>query len=107
MVSVGQAQVAEDALALIRRGGFINLFAGLPSNSRISVDPARIHYDQITLVGTSGFAHTHFARALESLTHHASDFAQLITQTVSLDGLEQAFLESAQYTGIKTVALLG
>jgi L-iditol 2-dehydrogenase len=107
MVSVGQAQVAEDALALVRRGGLINLFAGLPSNSRISVDPGRIHYDQITLVGTSGFAHTHFARALESLTRHASDFAQLITSTVPLAGLEQAFIDGSQYAGIKTVAILG
>jgi L-iditol 2-dehydrogenase len=107
MVSVGQAQVAEDALAFVRRGGSINLFAGLPGNSRISVDPGRIHYDQITLVGTSGFAHTHFARALESLTHHAAEFTQLITRTVPLEGLEQAFIESSEYAGIKTVALLG
>jgi len=107
MVSVGQTQVAEEALALVRRGGVINLFAGLPSNSRLSVDPGRIHYDQISLVGTFGFSHTHFARALESLTRNASDFARLITGTVTLAGLEQAFIDSSQYSGIKTVALLG
>lgn len=107
MVSVGQTQVAEDAMALVRRGGIINLFAGLPGNSRISVDPGRIHYDQVTLVGTFGFSHKHFARALQALTHQASDFAQLITGTVSLDGLEQAFIDGSQYAGIKTVAILG
>lgn len=107
MVSVGQPQVAEDAFALVRRGGVINLFAGLPGNSRLSIDPGRIHYDQIALVGTFGFSHKHFARALESLTRNASDFAQLITSTVPLAGLEQAFIDSSQYAGIKTVALLG
>jgi L-iditol 2-dehydrogenase len=107
MVSVGQTQVAEDALVLVRCGGIINLFAGLPGNSRISVDPGRIHYDQVTLVGTFGFSHKHFARALESLTRHASDFAQLITSTVPLAGLEQAFIDGSQYAGIKTVAILG
>ncbi|MBI5029792.1 MAG: alcohol dehydrogenase catalytic domain-containing protein [Chloroflexi bacterium] len=106
MVSVGQAQVAEDALALVRRGGVVNLFAGLPSSSRISVDPGRIHYDQVTLIGTFGFAHTHFALALRALMHNPSDFAQLITATVRLDGLEKAFIDSAQYAGIKTVAIL-
>lgn len=107
MVSVGQTQVAEDAMALVRRGGIINLFAGLPGNSRISVDPGRIHYDQVTLVGTFGFSHKHFARALEALTRQASDFAQLVTSTVPLAGLEQAFIDSSQYAGIKTVAILG
>lgn len=107
MVSVGQTQVAEESIALVRRGGMINWFAGLPGGSRINIDPGRIHYDQVTLVGTFGFSHKHFARALESLTRHASDFTQLITGTVPLDGLEQAFIEGSQYAGIKTVAILG
>ncbi len=107
MVSVGQAQVAEDAVSLVRRGGIVNFFAGLPSGSRISLDPNRIHYDQITLTGTVGFAPSHFARALESLTRNAADFRNLITLTVPLEGLEKAFLDSSRYEGIKTVAVMG
>ena len=107
IVSVGQSQVAEDALPLVRRGGIINFFAGLPNGSRVSIDPNRIHYDQIAIVGTFGFAPSHFARALEALTRNATVFRSLVTHTVPLDGLEEAFLEGARYEGIKTVALLG
>lgn len=106
IVSVGQSQVAEGALPLVRRGGIINFFAGLPNGSRVSIDPNRIHYDQITIVGTFGFAPSHFAHALESLTQNAAEFRQLVTLTVPLAGLEKAFLDSARYEGIKTVALL-
>lgn len=107
IVSVGQSKVAEDALALVGRGGAINFFAGLPSGSRVTLDANRIHYDEITLGGTFGFAPGHFAHALESLTLNAAQFRELITLTVPLDGLEQAFLDSSRYEGIKTVAVLG
>jgi L-iditol 2-dehydrogenase len=106
IVSVGQAQVAEEALALVRRGGMINFFAGLPSHSRVSIDPNRIHYDRITVVGTSGFAPSHFEHGLDLLASHAAEFRACITQTVPLSGLEQAFLDSVRYEGIKTVAVM-
>lgn len=107
IVSVGQPKVAEDAVALVGRGGAINFFAGLPSGSHVNLDPNRIHYDEITLVGTFGFAPSHFAHALDSLARNASQFRELITLTVPLDGLEQAFIDSSRYEGIKTVAILG
>jgi L-iditol 2-dehydrogenase len=106
IVSVGQAQVAEDALALVGRGGALNFFAGLPGGSRVNIDPNRIHYDEIRLVGTFGFSPSHFAHALESLTQNAEQFRDLITLTVPLEGLEQAFIDSSRYEGIKTVARL-
>ena len=106
IVSVGQAEVAENALSLVRRGGSINFFAGLPSGSRLNLDSNRIHYDQVKLVGTSGFAPTHFARALQALTRNPAAFQPLITRKVSMDGIEVALLDSARYEGIKTVALL-
>ncbi len=106
IVAVGQAEVAEKAMALVRRGGSINFFAGLPSGSRVTLDPNRIHYDQIKPVGTSGFAPSHFAAALQALVRNAAAFRSLITRTVPLEGLAQAFQESARYEGVKTVVLL-
>lgn len=106
IVSVGQAEIVEKALALVRRGGTINFFAGLPNPSRLTIDPNRVHYDQIKLVGTSGFSPKHFARALEALQRNAAAFQSLLTRTVSLDGIEQALWESARYEGMKTVVLL-
>lgn len=105
MVSVGQAEVAEKALALVRRGGAINFFAGLPSGSRVSIDPNRIHYDEIALFGTFGFAPSHFKRAVDGLASGALDVTGLITRTVRLDELEGAFVEIAAYRGIKTVVV--
>lgn len=105
IVSVGQAEVAESALALVGRGGAINFFAGLPGGSRVSIDPNRLHYDEIRLVGTSGFAPEHFQRAVRGLASGALDVKGLITHLARLEELEESFADNARYRGIKTVAV--
>ena len=103
IVSVGLPQVAEQALAFVKRGGAINLFAGLPRGSQITLDPNRIHYDEITLLGTFGLAPHHFARAVDALVRGDLDVRALITRTVTLAETANAFADSAAYRGIKTV----
>ncbi|MBI5877306.1 MAG: alcohol dehydrogenase catalytic domain-containing protein [Chloroflexi bacterium] len=103
MVSVGAVAVAEQAMGLVRRGGTINLFGGLPGGSRMNVDPNRIHYDEVRLLGTFGFAPTHFRHALDALAGGAVDAQKFITRRIALDGVEGALADGAQYQGIKTV----
>jgi L-iditol 2-dehydrogenase len=105
MVSVGQAQVAEQAIPLAARGGAVNFFAGLPRDARVTIDPYAIHYSEVRLVGSFGFAPHNFKRAVEALTSGAFDTTGLITRTVALDEMQDAFAASAAYQGIKTVAV--
>lgn len=102
LVSVGQAEAAEQALALVRRGGAVNLFAGLPSSTRLTIDPRRIHYEEVVLLGTFGFGPEHFRRAVEALTSGAVSATGFITATTPLEGLEAALLDAASYRGIKS-----
>ncbi|MBI4630618.1 MAG: alcohol dehydrogenase catalytic domain-containing protein [Chloroflexi bacterium] len=103
IVSVGSAEVAEQSVALVRRGGVINFFAGLPGGSRLTIDPNHIHYNEVTVMGTFGFAHTHFKRAVGSLSDGSLDVTGLITRTVTMDEAESAFNDGAEYRGIKSV----
>lgn len=105
MVSVGQAAVAEQALAYVARGGAVNFFAGLPRDARITIDPNKIHYDEVTIVGSFGSAPPHFKRAVETLTDPSLDMRGFITRSVPLPELESAFADSAAYRGIKMVAV--
>lgn len=105
IVSVGSSQVAEQALAFVKRGGAINLFAGLPRDSRLTLDPNRIHYDEITLLGTFGFAPHHFVRAVNALASDELGVGALITHKVTLAETPRAFADSAAYRGVKTVVV--
>jgi L-iditol 2-dehydrogenase len=53
---VGQPEVWEQAIAMTRRAGTVNLFGGCPADTSISIDTARIHYDEVRILGT--FHHT-------------------------------------------------
>lgn len=106
MVSVAETTVAQDALNLVCKGGAINLFAGMPQNTMLRVDPNRVHYDEITLLGTFGFTPRHFNRALDLLASGELAIAGLITDKVGLDNLEEALISAGQYEGIKTLVVL-
>ena len=105
MVSIAQPDAVGLAISLAGRGGSVNLFAGLPRDTRLSVDAFRIHYEEVALVGTFGFGTPDFASAAEALATRALDLDGYITRTVALENLEGAFADSAAYRGIKTVAV--
>lgn len=79
------------ALEMVRRGGVVNFFSGLPSGTHVEIEPAAIHYNEIKILST--FHHTpRFIReALEAIRRGdilASDF---VTEEISLGELPQAF----------------
>lgn len=105
MVSVANVAVAETAVSLVRKGGAINLFAGMPPNAAITLDMNRIHYDEIKLTGTFGFGPDHFHQALDLLTSGKLDLSGFITNRVALSDVKQAIISAGRYEGIKTVVL--
>jgi len=54
--AVGMPQTWEWALQMVRKGGMVNLFGGCPSGSIVHLDPAALHYSEITIKST--FHHT-------------------------------------------------
>lgn len=107
IISVGDVDAAQTAFSLVRKGGAINLFAGLPHNTTLTLDPNRIHYDEITVLGTFGFAPEHFRKALDMLISNATLFSRLVTATVTLEGVKDALAEAPRYESIKIVVVMG
>jgi L-iditol 2-dehydrogenase len=101
MVSVGDTRVAETAMQYVAKGGILNVYAGMPKGTMLSVDPNRIHYDAIRLVGTFGFTPAHFHKAAEALMIHEHDINKIISGTVRLDEITSALSAMADYRGIK------
>ncbi|MEA2062699.1 MAG: zinc-binding dehydrogenase, partial [Gemmatimonadota bacterium] len=68
IVAVGSARLQEYALSLLAKGGVANFFGGTKAGtSQITVDTRRVHYDSITMVGSSGSQPRHVADVLELL----------------------------------------
>ncbi|HEY1316273.1 MAG TPA: zinc-binding dehydrogenase [Gaiella sp.] len=89
--AAGTVDAWERALSLVRPGGTVLAFGGLPRDARVAVDPYRIHYEEVRLVGS--FHHTphHFRAALAFLASGAYPFERLVTHEVGLEGVGGLF----------------
>ncbi|MBA2633394.1 MAG: alcohol dehydrogenase catalytic domain-containing protein [Chloroflexi bacterium] len=104
-VTVPDGAAAQEALALVAPDGVVSLFAGFSRDTRIAMDPNRVHYDQVRLVGSFGFAPHHFRRAIELLADGSIAGRRLITHRARLEEGQEAFEAVAGFRGVKTLIL--
>jgi L-iditol 2-dehydrogenase len=89
--AVGTEQAWSDAVALVRPGGTVVMFGGLPRDARPPVDAYRVHYEELTVRGS--FHHTPLTvrAALVFLASGAYPWTRLVTHRVALDELPTLF----------------
>ena len=75
------------ALELVRPGGTVLAFGGLARDARIALDPYRIHYEEVKLVGAFHHTPRHIRAALAFLATGAYPFGRLVTHRVGLAGV--------------------
>ena len=89
--AVGQAVTWQWALQMVRKGGTVNLFGGCPQGTEVKLDPAALHYSEITIKST--FHHTpHFFReALATIVRGEIRARDFITGEIPLSELPGVF----------------
>jgi L-iditol 2-dehydrogenase len=89
--AVGLPETWEQAIAMTRPGGLVNLFGGCPSGTHVSVDTRRPHYDELRIIGV--FHHTPLTvrTSLSLIAGGQIDVDALVTHEMPLDRLEEAF----------------
>jgi L-iditol 2-dehydrogenase len=89
--AAGNPATWKQALDMVRRGGVVNFFSGLPSGTHVEIEPAAIHYSEIKIIST--FHHTpRFIReALEAIRRGDILAHDFITEEITLAELPQAF----------------
>jgi L-iditol 2-dehydrogenase len=85
--AAGTVAAWERALALVRPGGTVLLFGGLPRETRVELDAYRIHYEEVTVRGAFHHTPRHVRAALAFLGSGAYPFERLVTHRVGLDGV--------------------
>jgi L-iditol 2-dehydrogenase len=89
--AAGSVEAWERALSLVRPGGTVLAFGGLPRDTRVPVDAYRIHYEEVRLLGSFHHTPRHFRAALAFLASGAVPFERLITHEVGLEGVAALF----------------
>ena len=85
--AAGTAAAWRDAVALVRRGGTVVLFGGLPRGEDVPLDAYRLHYDEVALVGAFHHTPRTVRAALAFLASGAYPWEKLVTHEVGLEGV--------------------
>ena len=89
--AVGTEQAWSDAVALVRPGGTVVMFGGLPRDAWPPVDAYRVHYEELTVRGSFHHTPQTVRAALVFLASDAYPWTRLVTHRVSLDELPTLF----------------
>jgi L-iditol 2-dehydrogenase len=99
----GAAETWLQAVELVRSGGRVIWFGGLPGGTSISLDAHKIHYGELTLLGTHGGTPEDALRAFELLTSGVINSRDLLSDEVGLGQVQHALDRMARGEVIKVV----
>jgi L-iditol 2-dehydrogenase len=91
--ATGTEEGWRDAVALVRRGGTVVFFSGLPGGTAVAVDATRVHYEELTLRGAFHHTPRTVRAALAFLASGARPWERLLTHEVGLDGVAALFAD--------------
>ncbi len=89
--AAGSPEAWATALDLVRPGGTVLAFGGLPRDARVDLDPYRIHYEEVTLRGSFHHTPRDVRAALAFLASDAFPFERLVTHRVGLEDVAALF----------------
>jgi L-iditol 2-dehydrogenase len=93
--------LANEALALVRKGGRVNLFAGFSQGDMSTIDVNLIHYNEITVTGASALSRSGYELAMAMLSTGQIDATSLITHRYGVADSLAAFDAAASGHAIK------
>jgi L-iditol 2-dehydrogenase len=91
--ATGSADGWRDATVLVRRGGTVVLFSGLPTGTEVAFDAFRLHYEELTLRGAFHHTPASVRAALAFLASGARPWRRLLTHEVGLEGVGALFAD--------------
>jgi L-iditol 2-dehydrogenase len=85
VVAVNKAALFDGYIRGVEDAGAVLMFSGLPKGETVPVDSYSIHYREVSLVGSFGYAMPHFERALAMIREDRSLFSSVITHRLPLE----------------------
>jgi L-iditol 2-dehydrogenase len=101
------AETQTQAVEMVRKGGRVVLFGGLPRTSpMVAFDANRIHYGEIEVVGAFSYHPKFHAMALDLIAQGAIPAGLFVTHTCGLEQISDAFTTAAAGECLKVVVTM-
>ena len=100
------AATQTQAVEVVRKGGRVILFGGLPKVTPLtSLDANRIHYGEITVVGSFSYHPTYHEMALSAISRGLIPDEKLITHKYGINEIDQAFQTASSGKALKVIII--
>jgi L-iditol 2-dehydrogenase len=105
ILAIGIPSLVNVAIELVRKRGWVNLFAGFSVGDMPPIDVNKIHYKEINLTGTSASTRKDHELALRLITQKTVDVSKIISHRFPLSAAHEAFTVAESGEGIKVGVL--
>jgi L-iditol 2-dehydrogenase len=112
-VTLGRDELAAEAVEACAPGGRVVLFAGFGDEGHAAIDLNRLHYDEISLVGSEWVGVPprqrleRYDQARALLAGGGLPLEELVSDRVGLDGVDQALRAVREQRSLKTILYPG
>jgi L-iditol 2-dehydrogenase len=100
--AVGLPETWESTVRMVRKGGVANLFGGCASGTSITVDTSLIHYSEVQIRGVFHHTPACVRRALDLIASGVVTSAELVTDELPLERLDDMLSALVKNEGVKT-----
>ena len=105
LICIGMPPLVNQAFELARKGGRINVFAGLAKDGWAEVAANLIHYNQLEVTGVTGARRSDYDVALRLVESGRVDVSDMVTHRFPLQDAVEAIETSAGGEGIKVAVM--
>jgi len=103
VVAVNKAELFDVYVRGVADAGTVLMFSGLPKGEAVRIDSHSIHYREVSLVGSYGYALPHFEAALGMIRQDPALFSKVITHQLPLEDGARGFELLAEGEALKIV----
>ena len=101
VICVGKPQLVNDALRVTRKGGRVNVFAGLAGDGWAEIEANLVHYNELVVTGASDSRRRDYEAALRLIETGRVRVNELVTHRFPLREAAEAIEKSASGEGVK------
>lgn len=105
VICIGVPALVNEAIRLTRKGGNVNIFAGLAKEGWAEIEANLIHYNELNVTGTSNSTRADYEVALRLIESGRVETDRMVTHRFPLRAAIEAIDKSASGEGIKVAVM--
>jgi L-iditol 2-dehydrogenase len=103
IVATSNPAALNTATSIASKNSKINIFAGMPKGSILSIDPNFLHYNQVTITGSFSATPHALRQAIRLVANKEVCLSEIISHEYPLSHIQDAIFATENYRGLRIV----